>query len=192
MTSSTEGLSQFVSVPAPNDLRQGDVLFGFHVPMWNLNDAQIVLSAQGDTPARVVVGLHKRGPHPIIICSNDCDLDNKDKALLGVIVAPLLPWPYDVGSDNDTLLRSSTRVRDRGGQSAYDYVSMWPVDVADPSVEGAPVESRVAHFGAMTSVFPAGKVISALRLRPRLEMTDESRADFAAKLAAYFIRGGPI
>jgi hypothetical protein len=164
------------------ELRQGDICLSWIVPKWQLNDQQMISNSDRKV-IRTVVGVHSQGAElPLAICSHDCELENP-RGRMGVVVAPVLLWPFDdMSSDSSLDLVGSSALQD----DSYTYVNLFPIKL--PSRDGEAEDWRVVDFSAMTTVVTAAKAALVLRKGKHLEMTDESRLLFKRKLAAFFGR----
>jgi hypothetical protein len=170
--------SQFLPVPT-SELRQGDVCYQWQFPKWQLNSYQVAFQPSAARPNSAIVSLHSKGEIlPLIICSHDCDLENP-RSRMGIIVAPVLSWPdSDQGSELSAKIQRSDVP---GNDGAYAHINLFPIKIPRR-------DWRVVDFSALTSVSTPDKVVPALRLAKKYEMTDEAREKFSNKLAAFFIR----
>lgn len=170
-------------VDAPSDeLRQGDICLEWPFPLWNLNTFQVAVEVSSESRQRAVINLYARGNKlPVVICSHDCEVENA-RTRAGLLVAPLLEWPFPSLETDDSLDLMNARVPN--GNREYDYINWFPVNL-----QAATDNSwHVVDFSAMTSVSPPHKIKSQLLSAKRFEFTEESRIEFKEKLAMFFGR----
>jgi hypothetical protein len=164
-----------------DELRQGDICFSWPVPRWLLTDYQ-TLKTQDNKTTKMQVGVHLKGAElPLVLCSHDCDLENP-RERLGFLVAPLIPWPFeDMASDSSLDLIGSSDVQD----GSYSYINLFPLSLPESQDESG---WRVVDYSSVMSVGPPTKLAPLLRKTKRLEMTEETRALFKSKMAAFLAR----
>lgn len=161
------------------ELRQGDVCADRIFPRWNLQDYEVGHNANGK-PTRMFIHVLSNGdPLPTVVCSHDCDIENP-RTRMGILIAPLLPWPSLSDEDEERLEASRARTADE----TYDYINWFPLTI--PTKDGS--DKRIVDFSAILSTGKASKVTKALLAEKLLEMTDEARAEFKSKLAAFLGR----
>lgn len=168
-----------VDEPNRDELRQGDVCAPAWFPTWNVNEHHLVTQIEGSA-RRLLVGVTGREPHPVVVCSHDCDIENVgNKTGFGaLLVAPAMPWPSGVAEGDIPRLRESSRMRE---DNRYEYIGLFPLQLSGD-------EWRIVNFSSMTTISPAKALPRFLLDRKEYEMTDEWRSLFRAKLAAFFAR----
>ena len=76
-----------------DELRQGDICFDWPYPKWDLNNYMVASAITGNNAPTALMPLYDRAASlPIVICSHDCELEDP-RQRLGIIVAPVFPWP---------------------------------------------------------------------------------------------------
>ena len=172
----------FLEQPS-DELRQGDICFEWPFPKWQLTEYLVAGDPAGAAPNRALIHLHSSGTTvPITILSHDCDIENP-RNRLGLVVAPVLPWPFpDLGSDDSLDLMRSQGL---SAENTYDYINLFPIELPDT---GADADWRVADFSGLMTMSPPKKVIAILKSAKRYEMTDKTREELKRKLASFFGR----
>jgi hypothetical protein len=178
--SGDQHLSSFLAEPT-DDLRQGDICFEWAYPKWDLNTYMVATSPTGGNSPAALLALHEKAvPVPIVLCSHDCELENP-RNRLGIVVAPVLPWPFADKSDDRSLALINSA--SPGTDGSYEFIQTYPIRLPT----GQP-DWRIIDFSGMQSVASPQKVLPILRKAKRFEMVDETRESFSYKLAAFFIR----
>jgi len=177
----------FLESLTPGDLRQGDVVYSYRVPYWNVNTTQHATAPLPEATSftRAMVDLRSGGlPLPLLVLSHDCELENV-RARLGLLVAPIVVAP---NVDDGTLKQSTHPVGEPSNQ-VYEYGHLWPMQLPaqDPVEEAAEPIWMVADFSGITTVAPPSRVVAIFRKIRRFEMTDEARQLLQDKVAAYFL-----
>lgn len=171
----------FIDVPT-EELRQGDICFEWPFPIWNLNSFQVLTQVGSGKAQGAAVNLLKGGdPLPIAICSHDCEVENS-RSRSGLLIAPVLPWPYPDITVDKSLDLVGSRVPDAG--KVYSYINLFPVNLSYNERD----DWRVIDFSAMTAMAPPSKIKLRLLEAKRFEMHDKTRMEFKEKLAAFFGR----
>lgn len=174
--------SLFVDNPT-DELRQGDISYEWPFPVWNLNKFQVVTQVLGGgSPQSAVVSLLARGaPAPVAICSHDCEIENP-RSRTGLLMAPVLPWPYpEVSSDLSLDLIGS---REPDSKNLYSFIYLFPVNLGAAGQD----DWHVIDFSAMATMTSPNKIKPRLLDGKRFEMLDKTRIQFKTKLAAFFGR----
>lgn len=162
-----------------NELRQGDLLEPQPLPFWRYTDFELS-SRPGEPPHYARVSTVAKGLSvSMAVCSHDCDLENT-RNRYGFVVAPVLPWPFEMGSDQSLELISSGRLNDA---NEYDYINLFPIQYP-----GDDADWRVVDFSALIAVGPPPKIKRQFLGMKQHEMTEQTRGDFKLKLAAFFGR----
>lgn len=170
----------FIEQPS-EELRQGDVLFDWPFPLWNMNAYQLAVEASSGANQRAIMNLIDKGsPSPVVICSHDCEIENS-RTRMGLVVAPVTAWPLSALDSDESLDLMNSRVPN--SNDAYEYINWFPLNVG-----GETADWRVADFSALSSVAPPHKIKKLLLGGKRFEMTDQARQEFKEKLAMFFGR----
>lgn len=165
-----------------DELRQGDICFAWPFPQWNMNTFQVAIEVASDSRQRAITNLHDRGAKlPIVICSHDCEVENS-RTRAGLVVAPLLRWPFPSLESNSSLDLMHARVPSE--KREYDYINWFPVNLRSADLD----DWRVVDFSAMSSMSPPHKIKSQLLATKKYELTEISRVEFKEKLAMFFGR----
>lgn len=150
------------------------------VPQWKLTAFDRVEKHDG-TELRMIV--QATGPTSVVLCSHDCDIENA-AGRAGIVLAPVGPPSFGWSSDDERwhVLRDSWKMT---SEHAFEFGHLFPLDLN----LGGSHEWAVVDFSRMMTVGPSGKVTAILLRHKKSEMTDEVRAAFGLKLAAFFGRG---
>ena len=167
----------FLEVPSGN-LRQGDICGIKAFPLWDISATAEVTFPNGvdhlQLPAWHQV-LEDDGLRLVVVCSHDCDLENP-RSRTGLLIAPLVKVPANPNEDRFERIMASAVTTD----DVFEYINLFPLTINH--VHAA------AEFSAITHIAQIRTAIEMLAGNKRAEMTEDTRAAFKKKLAAFLGR----